>query len=79
MSNADNTPTLKEIRDCRNRHNSEPYAAFFVRCADNSAKGKKQLQCKYCGRWMWPEDRCAIFRVAATELDATKSRPSTIT
>jgi RNase P subunit RPR2 len=48
-----------EHRDA-NRH-KEGYNNFQDRCRINASKGKKQLPCGKCGRFLWPEDRCNLF------------------
>lgn len=43
------------------RQKVETYEQFQERCRCNKAAGKKQRLCDLCGRWCWPEDRCAAF------------------
>lgn len=43
------------------RQQAETYWQFQERCRSNKAAGKKQRLCDLCGRWCWPEDRCAAF------------------
>jgi hypothetical protein len=48
-----------EHRD-KTRH-QEGYNNFQDRCTMNARKGKKQLPCGKCGRFLWIEDRCNLF------------------
>lgn len=56
---------FKTPLECAEHHekhmHEESYSAFFERCKQNSRKGKLQLPCGKCGRFMWPEDRCNLF------------------
>jgi hypothetical protein len=47
---------------------------FQAKCREEKRLGHRQIACKACGRWKWPDERCNLF--VATVSRTTKSTVS---